>query len=365
MPRRKATWRPSLPQLAAARPYGGPVTPAAPFLAALASAAVPGLRPVSAQLVRDRPGERFTVAFVEDVEHRRWVVRLPVDAVTAAQQEGSLALLGLLARRVPFAVPAPEGHAVLKDGRRAMVYPRIEGRPPAFPAVPPGPGMASELGRAVAHLHNVDLRLFEEAAVPAYTAEECRRRHLVDVDRVAASGMVPVGLLARWERLLDEVPRWRFAPTPTHGRLDDGHILVSFAAGGDVSSGRVSGLLGWEDARVADPAEDLAALLADSGPQTADTVLEAYAMARAEQPDPHVEWRARLTAELRLAADLQVALSGKRRHAVAEAMHALRRLDATVRGADDPVAPTPPGSATQVARTGSLPNDRALPDDRA
>ena len=334
------------------------MNPDALHLAALATGAVPGLRPARAELVRDRPGERYTVAFVTDAEHRRWVVRLPCDAVASAQQEASMALLGLLARRVPFAVPAPKGFAALRDGRRAMVYPLISGHPVAFARVPAGVGIAAELGRALAGLHNVDRRLYEEASVPAYSAEDCRRRHLVDVDRGAISGVVPVGLLSRWERLLDDVSKWRFAPTPTHGRLAGEHVLVSFSDDEDAASGRVRGIVGWDGATVGDPAEDLADLVAAAPPQTRDTVLEAYVMSRIEHPDPHLEWRAGLVAELRHVEALLAGMSAKDRQAVAAATHALRRLDAEVGDPDTPPAPVRPDPAADVTVVGPMRGDQ-------
>jgi len=327
-------------------------------LAALASAAVPGLRPARVELLADRPGDRFTVAVVQDPEHRRWVARLPVDAVAGGQQEGSVTLLGLLARRVAFAVPAPKGFAALRDGRRAMVYPLINGSPLAFAGLPGGPGLAGELGRAIASVHNVDRRLFEEAALPGYTADECRRRHLVNLDRGAASGVVPVGLLARWERLLDDVSRWRFAPTPTHGRLEAADVLVEFEAPDDIASGRVRGVLGWEDAKVGDPAEDFAALVSGASTQAVDTVLEAYAMSRIEHPDPDIAWRAGLVAELRLLEDFLVATSARDRQATAAATHALRRLDVEVGDPDTPPAPVLPDPAVHVWPAGPTRDDR-------
>ena len=298
--------------------------------AALASAAVPGLAPISAEAVRPRPGERFRVGFVEDAEHRRWVVRLPVDAVAAAQQDASVPLLSMLARRVPFSVPSPKGFVGLRDGRRAMVYPLISGYSLVLYTVPPGTGLAAEVGRALAHLHNVDRRLFEEAALPSYDAAECRRRHLIEVDRGAHTGLVPAGLLSRWERMLEDVSWWRFAATPIHGRLDGNHLLVAFSSDEDAASGRIRAIVGWENAQVGDPAEDFAALIAAAAPDTVDTVLEAYAMSRLESPDPHLERRARLIAELRLVGDLLVAVAAKDDVTREAAVRALRRLNADV-----------------------------------
>ena len=55
--------------------------------------------------------------------------------------------------------------------------------------------------------------------MPVYDAETCRTRHLADLDRGAATGHVPTALLSRWERALEDVTAWRFAPTPVHGDL--------------------------------------------------------------------------------------------------------------------------------------------------
>ena len=47
------------------------------YLAALASAAVPGLDPASVEALPSEPGQLFDVAFIQDTQHRRWVVRAP------------------------------------------------------------------------------------------------------------------------------------------------------------------------------------------------------------------------------------------------------------------------------------------------
>lgn len=299
-------------------------------LAALADAAVSGVRPTRVEELVDHVGERFRVGFVEDSDGRRWVVRVPVDAVAAAQLEESGALTELLAGHVPFAVPRPAGAAALRDGRRAVVTPLIPGRCIDFSALLPGPGLTAHVARAIAAIHNVDRRLFEEAGVPAYEAEDCRRRRQADVDRGAATGLVPTGLLARWERMLDDVAWWRFAPTPVHGRLQEDHLLLDFESESDSSSGRIVGVTSWEDAQIADPAQDLAALLALCPAESTDTVMEAYAAARHEPPDPHLAQRASLLAELEYLTELLTARRvGDRTH-LSQATQALRRLDDAV-----------------------------------
>lgn len=305
------------------------------FLAALASAAVPGLDPVSVEALPSLPGQSFDVAFVQDTEHRRWVVRAPRTDVAGAEMDRAVTLLGLLARRLPFAVPAPKGFVALEEGGRAAVYPYLPGHPLEFGELPPGPGLAAELGRAVAALHNTAPALFEEAGLPAYDADAYRTRRLAELDRAAATGRVPAALLTRWEGALEDVALWRFAATPVHGDLTGDQVLAVFRDERDAATGTVKAMTGWEDAKVADPADDFAALVTEASPEALETVLEAYAHARVERPDPNLMVRARLGAELGLLARLMDALARKDPGAVEVLATQLRRLDDEVHTALD------------------------------
>ena len=297
-------------------------------LAALASAAVPGLDPATVEGVVHLPGHQYEVAFIQDTQHRRWVVRAPMTAAAAAQSEVTVSLLGLLSRRLPFSVPTPKGFVTLKEGGRAAVYPYMAGRPLDFAHLPSGPGIAAELGRALAALHNVDRALFDEAGLPTYDADTYRTRRLSDLDRAAATGHVPTGLLARWERSLEDVSLWRFAPTPTHGDLTGDEVLAVFDDDNDAATGRIRGLTGWEDAKVADPADDFAALVTQASHTAFDSVLEAYAHARVDRPDKHLERRARLAGELKLVSELLTAVGSKDQSGIEAYAARLRQLDA-------------------------------------
>jgi macrolide phosphotransferase len=234
------------------------------FLAALASAAVPGLDPVSVEALPSTPDQSFDVAFVQDAEHRRWVVRAPRTDVAGAEMDRTVGLLGLLGRRLPFAVPAPKGFVALEEGGRAAVYPFLPGHNLDYSELPAGPGIAAELGRAIAALHNTDPAVYEEAGLPSYDADAYRTRRLAELDRAAETGRVPTTLLARWESALEDVTLWRFAPTATHGDLTGDQVLAVFTDDDDASTGKVRAITGWEDAKVADPADDFAALVADA-----------------------------------------------------------------------------------------------------
>ena len=326
-----------LPDVRAHTAYRGLVDRSPAFLAALASAAVPGLDPVSVEALPSTDEQSFDVAFVQDAEHRRWVVRAPRTDVAGAEMDRTVALLALLGRRLPFAVPAPKGFVALTEGGRAAVYPYLPGHNLDFAELPPGPGIAAELGRAIAALHNTDPAVYEEAGLPSYDADAYRSRRLADLDRAAETGRVPTTLLTRWETALEDVTLWRFAPTATHGDLTGDQVLAVFTDEADASTGKVRAVTGWEDAKVADPADDFAALVADAPPEAVETVLEAYSHTRVERPDPNLLVRARLVAELGLLSTMMVALARKDVGAVEVLTTQLRRLDDAVHTSEEPV----------------------------
>ncbi|WP_141631240.1 phosphotransferase [Mobilicoccus pelagius] len=317
-------------------------------LAALADAAVPGLRPVDLHMVAENIGERFHVGFVVDDEERAWVVRLPADRVSAALQEASIPFLLEVGRHLPFDVPQPAGTAALGDGRPAMVYPYLYGRIVDFALLPPGPGIATGIGAALAALHDVPVGALDDTGVPVYDAQECRHRLVSDVDRGARTGLVPTQLLTRWERTLDDASWWDFTTVPVHGYLSNAHLLTDFPTE-DTSSGRVSAIVSWEGAKIGDPAEDLAAIARSAPPEAVDTVFGAYAQHRRGTVDPHLRERARLLGELRLLSRLLAAHSSGDEPAVAHVVRTMRRLVDLL--ADDTLAPSTSTVRTAVPVT--------------
>jgi macrolide phosphotransferase len=294
-------------------------------LAALASAGVPGLEPVGSRQVAGA-GETgdVDVAEVTDTQGRRWIVRAPRTSSAAAVLEQEWRLLAALTNRLPFAVPRVAGTAELPDGGRAGVHPALEGEPLDPASLPPGPGLAAALGRALAAVHDLPTTLAEEAELPFYGAAEYRRRRLAELDRAAATGHVPPGLLARWERALEEAGAWRFTPCLVHGDLAAESVLVT--------DGEVTAVLDWGQARVADPADDLTRLVAGAPDEAAESVLEAYAHHRRTAPDRDLLRRARLGGELAVARWLLHGVTAGEDAVVADAVAMLGDLEVTVDG---------------------------------
>ncbi|MBX9246771.1 phosphotransferase [Actinotalea ferrariae] len=266
-------------------------------LAALATVAVPGLDAFDVRRPAQQSGG-VDSAVVIDATGRRWVVRAPQDPAAGAALEAEVALLEALVEQVdagalPFDVPHPSGFAPLPEGGRAVVHPQLAGRPLRLELLGPGPGLAASVGRAIAALHELPVALVEDAGLPVYDADAYRRRRLAEVDEAARTGRVPSSLLRRWERALEDVAMWRFQPTVVHGDLSAEHVLCR----GDA----VTGVLGWSEAKVADPADDLAWLLVAAPQEGVDPILEAYTLRRTETSDRHLAARALLAGELALA----------------------------------------------------------------
>jgi aminoglycoside phosphotransferase (APT) family kinase protein len=333
-------------------------TPA--YLAAVASSAVPGLDAVAVRASRGAPGNRCDVGFVTDTQRRAWVVRIPTTSAVGAQLDTAADLLPLLHRRVPYGVPIPRGFLAVPEGR-AVVYAYLHGRSVVLTEVVPGPGVAAEIGRGIAALHNVDRAVFDEAGVPVYDAETCRARHLADLDRGAATGHVPTALLSRWERALEDVSAWRFAPTPVHGDLTGGRFLVTFADEENPETASVRAVTGWEHAKVADPADDFAAIEAECSPETFESIVEAYSLARIERPDRHLRHRAKVVSELRLLTRLLDAVHAAEPPLITRRAAELRVLDEQTANDPDLVVsePAPPRTPAAAAPVATVATDAA------
>jgi hypothetical protein len=171
-----------------------------------------------------------------------------------------------------------------------MVYPHLPGNQLRLERLRPGPGAAASLGRALGALHSLPTSILEDSAFPTYTAEQYRERKLAELDEGAASGLVPVTLLRRWEKALENVALWKFMPVVTHTNLSEDCVIMAH--------GQVSAIADWSSVQVGDPAEDLAWLVAAAPMDSVDSIFEAYQMRRAEALDKHLIDRALLGSEL-------------------------------------------------------------------
>lgn len=264
-------------------------------LAALATAAVPGLN-VAGLRPPQYHDETVSVTGIIDVAGNRWMVTCPHDTVGGLDMESQVSVLSRLSQAhdagmIPFRVPRPVGFARTKDGSRVMVHNDLGGRFMTEDDFDDPRLLPASLARALAHLHNLPTGIYTGVDLPAYTAAECRQRHLALLDEAAQHTVIPANLWNRWEGALEDVALWRFATAPIHGDLQCTAISLH--------EGAVSALSSFSSAHVGDPATDIAWVLAQGSDQFLTRFREAYAMVRSAV-DVHLETRAQLVSELSL-----------------------------------------------------------------
>jgi hypothetical protein len=157
-----------------------------------------------------------------------------------------------------------------------------------------------------------------------------------------------------------------------HADLSGGRFLVTFADDENPETASVRAVTGWEHAKIADPADDFAVLVAECSPETFESIVEAYSVARIERPDRHLRHRARLVSELRLLSQLLDAVHAAEPPLITRRAAELRALDE--RTANEPdlvvtepeVAPRLPtgGPVATYAAAGAAPTGGAddVPD---
>ncbi|TAP27708.1 phosphotransferase [Arthrobacter sp. S41] len=291
-------------------------------LAAIATAAVPGLAPVGFAALSD-DAEDFDSALIVDAAKHRWRVRSPKHDEASMRLEAELSALRAFSAKVrtslPFALPSVAG-TVRQGTLRTFVYKDMPGRVPTLDElVDKGSNLAKALGQCMAAIHQIPDEAVEVAGLPTYTADEIRQRKLNELDTAAATGKVPSGLLRRWEHAMEDVALWRFNSAVVHGAFDEEQLQISHSS--------ITAVKGWTDLHVGDPADDFAWLSAIEDQSFTDRVFSSYMEARGKAADPHIMRRAALAAEFALAQWLVKSLDSKDPERIAEADEMLRELD--------------------------------------
>ena len=261
-------------------------------LAALAASAVPDLDAVAASAFGGGDGD-FDSAVITARDGQHWLIRVPRNPRAEAEQSADLVALRALSQgvraRLPFAVADFAGQVPV-DGTRAIVYSFVYGS-----KVPLGSWdseLAASAGTAIGAIHALPSSVVADTGLPSLTASECQRACITVADRAAATGLVPALLVGRWERALEDAKLWQFQPAVVHGSLSSDSILSA--------GGTVTGILSWQDLRVADPARDLQFILGTRNEGLIETAVAAYQQSRGAH-DRQLMQRARLYSELELA----------------------------------------------------------------
>lgn len=290
-------------------------------LAAVATAAVPGLSPTAVSSAPDDPAD-FDSALLLDSEGKRWRVRSPRHAEASTRLETEFLVLRAFAPAIraelPFLMPTVAG-TVRQQNLSTFVYSHLNGSTRTVEELTAGSQeLAKEIGTALAAIHDLPRALVSNADLPSYTPNEFRQRRLNELDMAATTGKIPPLLLRRWEHAMEDVSLWRFNPCVVHGDLHEDNLLVE--------EDRVTAVTGWTDLRIGDPADDLAWLVASNEHEFVDAVVRHYTEHRRDAPDSHLLRRAALSAEFALAQYLVKGIAAADAEMISEAEGMLATL---------------------------------------
>ncbi len=295
-------------------------------LAALATSAVAGLDVAGAASFGSSQGSDFDAAIITGRDGRHWIIRVPRNSAAELQQSADLVALRALSAgvrtRLPFAVSAFAGQVPV-DSTRAIVYEFVYGTKVPLGSYSSGPdSLAASVGRAIAAIHALPTSCVADAGLPVMTAGECLRSCVSVMDRAAATALVPASLIGRWERAAEDDKLWQFQPTVINGAL----AADSFLSADD----SVSGVLGWHELRVGDPARDLQWLLGSHSDAIIDSAFDAYSRLRGAG-DRQLKQRATFYAELEVAKWLLHGTETRSTEIVDDAVEMLTALADTIR----------------------------------
>jgi len=204
-------------------------------------------------------GLDFLAVFARSTDGASWVMRSPrrPDVVESAAYEKKV--LDLIIDRLPVAVPNWQVHTPeliayrLLDGvpigtinHEAKVYEWYL-EPQSIPEQ-----FIQSLAEAMVALHAIDHEAVRHAGIRVHQPAEVRRALAVKMEEIKRIFGVSRALWERWQSWLADDTCWPRHSVLVHGDLHPGHILVH-------PDGRVTGLLDWTEAEVADPATDFTA----------------------------------------------------------------------------------------------------------
>ncbi|WP_447286353.1 phosphotransferase [Klebsiella pneumoniae] len=204
-------------------------------------------------------GLDYRIVIVTIDDGRRWVLHISRRAEVSAKVGPEAQVLAMLKNRLPFAVPdwrvampsslpIPCSKTRLRWSSAWFVHARL--------------GRAAGLGGLRGELRD---RARRPACRPHFRRRGCPDAHPYTdagpsgrwptaLDRVRREFVVNDKRLHRWQRWLDDDSSWPDFSVVVHGDLYVGHVLID-------NTGRVGGMIDLSEARVDDPAIDMAAHL--------------------------------------------------------------------------------------------------------
>ncbi|NJK47972.1 phosphotransferase [Candidatus Gracilibacteria bacterium] len=235
-----------------------------------------GFRLKAESIKLDKSGIDFLVAFATDEDDISWVFRIPrrSDVIERAVYENQI--LNLVRDRLPIAVPNWQLNA-----SELIAYPRLPGTPAATinPEIKNydwyikpqslSTTFVDSLAEAIAALHSIEPDEASKAGVRLIQPIEARQSLAQQMEKTKELLDISDLIWRKWQKWLADDTYWPKHSVFVHGDLHPGHILVD-------RSYRVTGLIDWTEAEVADPATDFTFYYSIFGASALSTFLQRY-----------------------------------------------------------------------------------------
>ncbi len=212
-----------------------------------------GLRPVGFAST----GADFLVLHAMDDDGVGWILRAPRREWPLKRMGPERALLGLIADRVPVAVPR-----WLPEIEHVAVYRELPGD---VPEVPPEQYF-EDIARFLAVLHAVPQEEAARTGIEVRQPGEIRETIARKIHRARTELGLPDALWHHWQEWLGDDEPWPPRSLLVHADIKPANTLVH--------DGALSGVIDWTDSLVGDPGADFRRLVQRFG--RLDELLDAY-----------------------------------------------------------------------------------------
>jgi macrolide phosphotransferase len=258
-------------------------------LAAFAAASVPGFEP-SRTVAIPTPQDDVDVAGVIGQDQRKVLVTCPRSTAGGVRLEKELSITAALSQHLlGDLVPAVLGSVKLTEGGRAAVTEVHAGSPLLLDRLDQDRELAASLGEVIARIHTIPPASVETVGAEAYTAQALRESHRTQMARAQEVQPLPVAVVQRWESLLADDALWDYDPVFVHGDLSEESLFYR--------GSRITGVRGWDAARIGDPADDLAWLASALEEDAFEALFSAYRSTLTVPAHPHLLERAQAVGE--------------------------------------------------------------------
>jgi macrolide phosphotransferase len=221
-------------------------------------------------------GMDFLVAFAKEENGQEWVLRTPRRPDVWERAEREEKVLKVVGKHLPAAVPdwrifTPDliAYPLLAGDPIATVDPAGGGYVWRFPQDTLSDEFFDSLTATLVALHNIDRNEAIREGVRCKTPREAREAFALNIEEVKQNFTIPAKLYDRWSAWLSADSYWPEHSVFIHGDLHPPHIIVD-------GSQRVTGLIDWTEAEIADPGKDFVILYALFGDEGLRDLLRRY-----------------------------------------------------------------------------------------